>query len=766
MSLPLLTKTASPPMAVRVHLAGRVQGLGIRPAVARLARELGLSGSVRNSLGGVEIDLQGEAQAVEAFQSRLASVLPAACQVHRREAKPIPLLARRGFSIEREPADGPLATVLPPDTAVCAECLAESRDPRNRRAGYALISCAACGPRYSVIHRMPYEREETTLAAFPLCPPCHREYTAPEDRRFHAQTTACPDCGPVVWGIDAQGRNLGYGRGAVSAAITALRQGEIVAVRGVGGYQLLCAAASESAVARLRHRKNRPAKPLAVLVASLAEAARLVKLDECARRTLADPANPIVLCPARDSTALAPSVHPGLDTVGVLLPTTALHDQLAREFGGPLVCTSGNREGEPLEYEPAAAERRLAGMVDVWLHHDRPIARPIDDSVLRIIAGRAVTIRLARGLAPLHLDLPPGPPLMALGGHQKGAIAWCNGVQCALGPHVGDLETLTARERFTEHCRTIEELYRFTPAGCLHDLHPDYFTTQMATRWGLPSRAVPHHQAHVSAAMLEHGLFDRPVLGIAFDGTGWGTDKTLWGGEFFTVRSSGAMQRVAHLRPMALVGGEAAVHEPWRVAVSVLAEAIGREEVLRRGVGGVEPARVERLAVLLERPRLCLRSSSVGRLFDAVAAILLSTAAARFDGEPAMRLEAAADREARGEYPLPLTSDEPRQLDWRPLVAALWHDLAAGVEPGVMAMRFHRSLAAGMAAVIRQYPGWPVVLGGGVFQNRLLTELLVEKLDGSEQLHLPGRIPPNDGGLAAGQLVMALRNPPWGANRR
>jgi hydrogenase maturation protein HypF len=744
---------------MRVHLAGRVQGLGVRPAVARLARELGLAGSVRNSIRGLEIDIQGQTQAVEEFQARLASALPAACQVFQREVQFLEPMAVRGFSIEREPADGALAAVVPPDTALCADCLEESRDPRNRRGGYALISCAACGPRYSVIRHMPYERDDTTLAEFPLCCSCRREYTTPEDRRFHAQTTACAECGPVVWGINTRGQNLGMGREAVSAAVATLRAGEIIALRGVGGYQLLCDAASEPAVARLRARKQRATKPLAVLVASLVEAAALTELDECARRILTDPANPIVLCPRRGAAGLAPSVHPGLHTVGVLLPTTALHDQLAREFGGPLVCTSGNREGDPLESEPNAAERRLAGIADLWLHHNRPIARPIDDSVVRIMAGRAVTIRLARGWAPLVLDVPAGPPLLALGGHQKAAVAWCNGVQCALGPHVGDLETIAARERFREHCRQIQELYRFAPAGCVHDLHPDYFTTPAAKQWGVPSRAVQHHQAHMAAAMLEHGLLDRPVLGIACDGTGLGTDGALWGGECFAVRGVGAMERVAHLRPLMLPGGEATIREPWRAAVSVLAEAIGREELLRRGACGVESSRVERLLEVLARPRLCLRSTSVGRLFDAAAAVILSIHVAQFEGEPAMRLEAVADPAAPGWYPLPLTADSPAQLDWRPLVAALWRDQAAGVEPGVMAMRFHRGLAVGIAAVMRRYPGWPVVLGGGVFQNRLLTELLVEELDGASRLHLPGRIPPNDGGLAAGQLVVALLSP-------
>ncbi len=758
MSLPLLI-AAPPEVTLRVHLSGRVQGLGVRPAVARLARNLGLAGSVRNSMGGVEIDIQGQAHAVAEFQARLASALPTACQVFRWETHPIPSLPQGEFLIERDAVEGPLSAVVPLDTAVCRECLAENRDPRNRRGGYALISCAACGPRYSVLRRMPYERDHTTLAEFPLCPACRGEYTAPEDRRFHAQTTACPECGPVVWGSDARGRTLGNGAAAVAAAVAALRAGRIVALRGMGGYQLLCDAASETAVARLRDRKRRSAKPLAVLVASLAKAARLVELDECARRTLAEPSNPIVLCPARGGGVLAPSIHPGLKTLGVLLPTTALHDQLAREFGGPLVCTSGNREGDPLEAEPGGAERRLAGIADVWLHHDRPIARPIDDSVVRIMAGRAVTIRLARGWAPLVLDVPAGPPLLALGGHQKAAVAWCNGVQCALGPHVGDLETLAVRERFLEHCRQIQELYRFSPVGCVHDPHPDYFTTQAATQWGVSSRVVQHHQAHIAAAMLEHGLLDRPVLGFAFDGTGLGTDGTLWGGECFVARGVAAMERIAHVRPLALVGGEAAIREPWRVAVSVLREAVGRGELVRRGVCGVESSRVERLLKVLERPRLCLWTTSVGRLFDAAAAVILTIEVARFDGEPAMRLEAAADPAATGRYPLPLIPASPAQLDWRPLFAALWRDLLAGEEPGVMAMRFHRSLAAGMAAVVRRYPGWPVVLGGGVFQNRLLTELLLEELDGGARLHLPGRIPPNDGGLAAGQLIVALLSP-------
>ncbi len=751
-----VTQAALPRVAMRLHLQGRVQGLGVRPAVARLADKLGLAGSVRNTLHGLEIEIEGEPPDVAAFQSQLSIALPQACEIRGRDSELMPASSRDRFTIERDEGDGPLLTQVPPDAAVCDQCLSEANDPGDRRFGYPLISCAACGPRYSVIRRMPYERSDTTLADFPLCAPCRAEYTSPADRRFHAQTTACSQCGPHVWAVDRSGQSIGARERAMSAALAALRTGRIVALRGVGGYQLLCDASNEAAVARLRDRKSRPAKPLAVLVRTAVDATPLAELNDVERRALVDPANPIVLLRSRGSPSLAAAIHPGLDTVGVMLPTTALHDVVVREFGGPLVCTSGNSEGVPLGYEPVSAERHLAGIADLWLHHDRPIERPIDDSVVRVIAGRAVTIRLARGMAPLPLDLPAGPPMIAFGGHQKAAAAWCNGAQCVLGPHVGDLETLATRERFAVQQRAIEGLYRFAAQACVHDLHPDYFTSRLAEDSELPTIGVQHHFAHVAAGMVEHGVRDETVLGVAFDGTGLGTDGRIWGGEFILARGVASMQRVAHLRPFVLPGGEAAVREPWRIAVSVLADVVGREALLKTGVAGVERQSIAALLPLLDRPRLNVITTSAGRLFDAAACLILSITDTRFDGEPAMRLEAAADQSDCGEYPLPLTADDLPQLDWRPLFAGLWADCRNGTDPAVMAMRFHRSLAAGVAAVIRRYLGVPVVIGGGVFQNRLLTELLVEELDGTSRLRLPGRIPPNDGGLAAGQLAIAL----------
>ncbi|MBL8851290.1 MAG: carbamoyltransferase HypF [Planctomycetaceae bacterium] len=757
MSAPSL---ASERTALRLQLVGRVQGLGVRPAVARLAQRLELAGSVRNTLQGLEIEIEGAEAEVAMFQARLLAALPNGCSVREHSAELIPVQDRIGFVIERDDSIRPLTTCVPPDMAVCSECLAESRSPSDRRAGYALISCAACGPRYSVIRTMPYERGDTSLAEFPPCPVCTEEYSSPEDRRFHAQTIACADCGPEIRAVNAGRQVIGARCDAVAAATAALRDGWTVALRGVGGYQLLCDATNETAVARLRARKSRPAKPLALLVPSVACAEQFAFVDNAERRELVSPVNPIVLLRRKGTAALAQSIHPGLNTVGIMLPTTALHDQLVHGFGGPLVCTSGNTEGDPLEYEPAAAERNLAGIADLWLHHDRPIERPIDDSVVRVIAGRPVTIRLARGLAPLSLELPADRTFMALGGHQKSAIAWCNGQQCVLGPHIGDLETLSARERFVQHISSIEQLYRFVPDAYACDRHPGYFTSEWGMNAGAPCSDVPHHQAHVAAGMLEHGLLNERVLGVAFDGTGLGADGTIWGGEFLLAQHASRMERVAHLRPFVLPGGEAAIREPWRVTVSVLQQAIGADAIATHGLGPVARGRIVPLLQLLDRTQLHTVTTSAGRLFDAAACLILGIAVAQFDGEPAMRLEDAADPADTQQYPFPLIAGEPQQLDWRPLFDALYNDCRSQVSPGAMAMRFHRAIAAGIAAVIREWPGLPVVLGGGVFQNRLLSELVVAELNDERRLCLPGNIPPNDGGLAAGQLAIALARYP------
>jgi hydrogenase maturation protein HypF len=598
---------------------------------------------------------------------------------------------------------------------------------------------------------MPYERSDTTMSEFALCSTCAQEYTSPQSRRFHAQTNACADCGPRIWACDSEGRQRDTGAAAISFAVAALRAGRILALKGIGGYQLLVDGRSQAAVERLRHRKHRPAKPLAVLVASVEKAQRIAHVEEAERAALSSPANPIVVLRAKRDGSLAPGIHPGLDSVGVMLPTTPLHGMLSHEFGGPLVCTSGNVDGDPLVFDQRSAETALHGVADVWLHHDRRIARPIDDSVIRVIEGRPVSIRLARGLAPLPLDLPTQYSAISLGGQMKSAVAWTSG-QTVLGPHIGDLDTLTSRERWLEQLAAWQALYRLEPARLVHDLHPDYFTTAWAGQQPLPALAIQHHHAHVVAGMLEHCWLDREVLGVAWDGTGYGSDGTIWGGEFLLATARG-YHRVARLRPFRLPGGEACVRQPWRTALSVVADTFGPAQAEREFPADNARALLRLLRVNAVSPA----TSSAGRLFDAAAYLTLAIERSEFEGQAAMMLEAAADRTEAGAYRLPYLTGSPHELDWRPMFAALCADRRAGVAPGVMAMRFHRALANAIANVCRRHSHLPVVLGGGVFQNRLLTELVAESLaDHPQPVGLPGVIPPGDGGLAAGQLAAAL----------
>lgn len=748
-------------VARRIELTGRVQGVGLRPRVARLAAECGLSGQVRNTSAGVEIEVEGSLEAVERIVERL--VLDPALQL--REVSPCESRGRLDFTIVPSESAGSLAAPIPPDVATCSECLRETADAHDRRYGYVFVSCTACGPRYSIVETMPYDRSATSMARFPLCAACAREYALPSDRRFHAQTTACPACGPQVGAVDASGRTLGDGSEAIRAASAALRAGKIVALRGLGGYQLLCDAASSAAVARLRERKGRRAKPLAVLVENLVAAERWAMLSTMEREQLASPAAPIVTARARSGAGLAGEVHPGLAEVGLLLPTTPLHFLLSRAFSGPLVCTSGNWEGEPLAATVTQAEQQLRGIADLFLHHDRPIVRPIDDSVVRAIAGRPVALRLARGLAPLRMALPSMRPLIALGGQQKAAIAVCNGAQAALGPHLGGLDSLAALERYEEHVEGLAGLYRL-PAAFPRavDLHPDFAARRWAETQGCGAlHGVQHHHAHVVAGMIEQGWLDREVLGIAFDGAGYGPDGSIWGGEFLRANVHG-FERVARLRPFPLLGGDAAVREPWRVALVMARSALGAGHPRVQKLAQRAGMSIETALRAAERETLSPRTSSVGRLFDSVAALTLDLWESGFEGYPAMRLESACDPRAHGAYALPLrhASPSPVELDWRPLIAAVVADLESGASPGEIAMRFHRGLAAAIGAVVRRWPELPVVVSGGVFQNRVLTELVAEELCDRE-LGLPGLIPPGDGGLAAGQLVIALASVPHAA---
>tara|TARA_R110002111_G_scaffold2705_5_gene18028 strand:- start:13722 stop:16019 length:2298 start_codon:yes stop_codon:yes gene_type:complete len=750
-------------VAVKLTLNGRVQGIGLRPAVARRALELGLAGQISNTIQGVELVVEGPVDDLRRFEEGLDAHLPAGAWVENRQREVIETNALIGFEIIESEVEGPLATQVPPDVAVCQECLAEISDPNDRRFGYPLTSCTNCGPRYSILKTMPYERAQTGMSQFTLCDCCQTEYRSSGDRRFHAQTNACPECGPRIWCHDATGREIANQSDAIKAAAAALQQGQIVALRGLGGYQLLVDATSEIAVEKLRQRKRRFGKPLAVMVSSLSEAEKLAYLDDSERGALSSPAAPIVLLQSRGNSGLANGINASLNTLGVMLPTTPLHWLLLQHCSFPVVVTSANWEGEPLVYQQEIIGTRLKSVADLWLEHDRPIERPIDDSVVRWMAGRRVTIRLARGLAPLPLNLESDFPQIALGGHQKAAFALNNGRQSILGPHIGDLNGLASCERYQEQLESLQQLYGVAQRNLVCDAHPEYFTSQWTARQSVPVDTVQHHHAHIVASMLEQGWLDRQVLGVAFDGTGWGADQTIWGGEFL-LSTSTSYTRVAHLRPFYLPGGDSAIREPWRVAVSLVTQAAGREVAARLQLGTEQ---VEPLLKIMDSKRFSPQTTSAGRLFDGVAALVLGVNRCDFEGQAAMLLEAVCDLSEPGCYDIPLQAGKPIQLDWRPLIVQILNDREAGVSWAVMAMRFHRGLARAVARLCDRFAPMPVVLGGGVFQNRCLVELLVEEMEQNGQpLGLPGTIPPNDGGLAAGQLAVAVsRRKQKGAHR-
>ncbi len=830
-----------PERAVRVLLSGAVQGCGVRPALARLAARQAWSGLVRNTTVGVELVLSGDLPEDELLAALIRDALPLEAVTTGLTCTTVPKFAGSGFRIEDSDATGSLAAPVPRDVAICDECLAEVRDPANRRFAHPFTSCARCGPRYSVLLAMPFDRGRMTMRVFGLCDQCRGEYEDPSDRRFHAQTICCPECGPQVWATDAQGDRVASRDDAVRCAVEALQSGEIVALRGVGGYQLLADATSSRVVAELRRRKQRPAKPLAVLCRTLDEACTLADLSKIEERQLTASHNPIVLGRQRRGSSLAPEVNPGLSDIGLLLPTTALHDRLAELTGRPLICTSGNKDGEPLASGVDEAQHRLREVADLFLHHDRDISQPIDDSVVRVIANRPVTIRCARGLAPLplvpsaerelvsvsvvhavevgwdKLASSAGPPLrtpansggpaleaslshptfLAVGGHQKSAVAVSNGCQALLGPHVGDLDTIATQEQWCERVRRLCGLSAIvTDDGSphvVHDPHPDYFSTQWSEAFRDDRLSVWHHHAHIAAGMLEHQWLDRTVLGVAFDGTGLGPDGTIWGGEFL-IATATKFQRVAHLRPFGLPGGEAAITDLRRLAVSMLSqlEEVSPDELAE--LSGLSRGEVLRIQMALNS-KWTPSTTSCGRLFDAAACLILRQCRSAFEGQAAMCLEAACDlitdternRATSGchghgltwpclhddkntatpsrdrgtqedEYSFAVGSSQPLELDWRPVLRRIIADRRNGTPPAVMAMRFHRGLATAIQTVCNRWSELPVVLGGGVFQNRVLVELLADSwpVDGAP-LGLPGLIPPNDGGLAAGQLVVATK---------
>jgi hydrogenase maturation protein HypF len=733
--------------ARRWVFGGRVQGVGFRPFVYRAAHQYEVDGWVRNLAGRVEVLAQGSPDRLQRFGDALLAEAPPLARPEKIADEPVQPRALQGFAILESRADELSHVRVPPDYFACEACLAELRNPADRRYRYPFINCAQCGPRYTLIQRLPYDRANTTMARFVLCPRCHGEYSDPLNRRFHAEPVACPECGPQLAFISGSATRLS-GEAALSACVAALAAGKVVAVKGIGGYHLMCDAASSAAVAALRLRKNRPHKPLAVMFPlDLAAVRAATRLDDAHRSLLLDPMRPIVLVPKREDSPLAPEVAPNCGELGAMLPYSPLHHLLLEDLGAPLVATSANVSGEPVLCDNAEAESRLSHIADAFLHHDRPIARPADDPVYRIVLGAPRPLRVGRGNAPLEIDLPFAlpRPVLALGGHLKNTVALGWQRRAIVSPHLGDMEAPRSLALLQQVAGDLQALYGVQAEEVVCDAHPHYATTRLAPRLGLPVRKIFHHRAHASALAGE--LPRRgDWLVFTWDGAGFGEDDTLWGGEAMLGRP-GAWRRVASLRPFALLGGERAAREPWRSALSLCWESGTRWSEC--------PHDTELLRHAWERRLNCPRTSSAGRLFDAAAALLGLSSHASFEAQAPMALEAAA-LGAADAIALPLQEyDGVLQSDWAPMLEML-ADARSGV--GERAAAFHATLARAVldqARAVRAAHGVSQLgLTGGVFQNRLLCERVASLAqDEGFAIFVPERVPCNDAGLSFGQLI-------------
>jgi len=714
-------------------------------------------GTFANSDAGVVVDLEGPKAALEDYLDKLPNSIPPHAQIQEMDEQwPAPEGKGELRILPSVDAGGGGARI-PSDLATCEDCLCEMRDPDDRRGGYAFINCTACGPRFTIVSGVPYDRPKTTMVGFELCPACKAEYEDPGDRRYHAEPIACPVCGPTLRLTDPQGAELDGD--PVEQAAALLGQGQVVAVKGLGGFHLAVDARDEEAVARLRQRKGRADKPFAVMVRDLPQARRVARVDEQAAAVLGSAKAPIVLLPRATEYDLAPSVSPGNPMVGLMLPYTPLHHLLLAHLPA-LVMTSGNLSEEPIATDNQEARDRLGALADAFLEHDRQILVACEDSVVRPMETGPMLFRRSRGHAPNPVQLPADAGrVLAVGGQLKNTFCITNGREAFLGPHVGDLESPESYEAFTRAVEHLSGLLRIEPEAVVHDAHPDYLTTRHAQGLGLPALAVQHHHAHVAAVAGDRGITG-PFLGLALDGTGFGDDGTVWGGELLLCDEPGDYERLGHLRPFSLPGGEACIRRPARTAAALVYEQLGLarlDSALPRL--GLHPDEAAAIMGQVRSRIATVTTTSCGRLFDAVAALCGLGLRPTFEGQPAMELEfVAGDTVATLPYPMEVAPGS-LELDPAPALLGVLTDMAAGEEPAVVAARFQAGLVLGLArlcSLAAEHSGVDqVALGGGCFQNRFLTRELSAALDGQGlTVFLPRQVPPNDGGVAYGQSVV------------
>jgi hydrogenase maturation protein HypF len=793
---------------LQLQISGAVQGVGFRPFVYHLAKTLGLTGWIRNTDRGVSIELEGTATQLQEFQTRLQTEKPTHAQLHRIEVTWVAVLSDIDFIIlnSDESSSQPKSAQILPDLATCPACFADIFNPENRHYRYPFTNCTHCGPRFSIVRSLPYDRANTTLQGFPMCSACQAEYDNPNDRRFHAQPNACHICGPHLELWNRSGKTIAIYDDALLRAAAAVRSGQILALKGLGGFQLIVDARNEAAVNRLRDRKHRPDKPLAVMFPSIDLVRDYCQVNALAAGLLQSANAPIVLLPVRDSRSvretsasaerlrqrplltLPDEIAPNNPNLGVILPYTPLHHLLLAELGFPVVATSGNRSGEPICIEETQALTTLAGIADVFLVHNRPISRPVDDSIVQIVNGRASLLRRARGYAPLPIaidrETASDETILAVGSHLKNTVALYVNRQLFISQYIGDLDCVSTCDRFRSTIQELCSLYNATPEIVVCDAHPDYHSTQFAqTLADTPSpRLIPvqHHYAHVLSCLAD-SQWQPPVLGVAWDGTGYGLDGTIWGGEFLWIPAESLPEpgfiRAAHLRPFPLPGGDRAMREPRRCALGLLYECLGetafdsarrtlRERLDLAPLQSFLPAELPILKTMLQRGLNTPRTSSMGRLFDAIASLLGLCHRSSFEGQAAMQLEFAIDgctTDATYPYLVEQQANRPLQFDYAPMVMAILQDLQDLVSPAIISATFHNTLVAGIVDIAyrlrSQYPELSqIVLTGGCFQNRYLLERSIEQLHKHDFLvGYHHQLPSNDGGIAVGQVIAALR---------
>lgn len=743
----------------RIQIRGVVQGVGFRPYIRNLAHRFDLSGWVLNHSGGVTIEAEAETEILEQFLTSIPKEKPVHSFISRMEIADIDLAGDSGFEIRvSETGEKPTALILP-DLATCPECLAELTDPKNRRFRYPFLNCTHCGPRYSIIQKLPYDRPNTTMKQFRMCAACKAEYENPDDRRFHAQPTACPECGPQLDFKFTDGKVVGRGDKALLLAEDLIRNGNILAMKGLGGFQLLCDARSDSSVKTLRKRKNREEKPLAVMVPDIETAHQFAELSQPEIELLTSSEAPVVLVRQKKNSGLSPLLNPGNPYIGLILPYTPLHHLLMADLQIPLVCTSGNRSDDPICTNEEEAALKLGAVADGFLNHNREIQRYIDDSVARIIHGELFMIRRARGYAPLPegQNMRSGKSLLAVGAHLKNTISVSDGSLVCTSQHIGDMSTITANLAFESAILDLSDIYRIKPEQVLADLHPDYYSTRHAAQSRLPVIHIQHHEAHIAGSRAENNVTGE-ALGIAWDGTGLGSDGTVWGGEFFHSDDSG-ISHIGQFVQFPLAGGDTAVRDVRRSALGILVTALPADQaekwLVKLNVFTSEE--MKNLHLMIEKKLNTVMTSSAGRLFDGVSALLHLRKKSAYEGQAAMELEFISDPDEKGAYSFSLVDGNPFMLDWRPMISEILTDIDQNVPVSEIGGKFHRTMVNIMISVAKEKGYQQIVVGGGCFQNKILLENLISASEANGiKVFWPHHIPTNDGGISFGQIAWVV----------